>query len=318
MAQPTNTFDTYDAKGNREDLEDIIYDISPTETPVVSAIDRGKADASFHEWQTDELAAASKDNAVVEADDVEGDAATATVRIGNYTQLMDKVVVVSSTQRATKTAGRKDELGYQLAKRGKELKRDIEAAITQNNHAVAGDSSTARKLGGMEVWIATADRHGAGGSTTATTSGAPTATKLTDGTQRAFTEDEFLAGWQTAWENGGDPSLVVAGAFNKRRFSTFTGNTSKHMDMTKKKLVSSVDVYVGDFGTTKIVASRFNRTRTVLGIDPEYWSIATLQGMKTEPLAKTGHAEKRLLSTELTLVCKNEKASFKVADLTTA
>jgi hypothetical protein len=319
MSMPTNTLDAFTAKGNREDLEDIIYDISPTETPMVSAIERTKADGTLHEWQSDVLAAASKDNAVIEGDDVTADAATATVRVGNYTQLMDKVVSVTSTQRSVNTAGRKDELGYQLAKRGKELKRDIEAAISQSNHAVAGVSdTTARKLGGAEVWISTAARHGAGGSTTATTSGAPTATKLTDGTQRAFTEDEFLAGWQTAWENGGDPSLVIAGAFNKRRFSTFTGNATKTLDAKGKKLVSSVDIYVGDFGTTNVVASRFNRTRTVLGIDPEFWKIATLQAMKTEPLAKTGHAEKRLLSTELTLVCGNEKANFKVADLTTS
>lgn len=319
MSMPTNTFDSFTAKGNNEDLEDIIYDLSPTETPMVSAIDRGKAEAVFHEWQTDVLAAATNNNAVIEGDDVTADAATATARIGNYTQLMDKVISVTSTQRAVKTAGRKDELGFQVAKRGRELRRDIEAAVSGENHAVAGVSdTTARKLGGAEVWIATADRHGSGGSTTATTSGAPTATKLTDGTQRALTEDEFLAGWQTAWENGGNPTLVIAGAFNKRRMSTFTGNATKTKDIKDKKLVSAVDIYVGDFGTTEIVASRFNRARTVLGLDPEYWALSVLQSMTTKELAKTGHAEKRMLWTELTLVCRNEKSSFKVADLTTS
>ena len=317
MAQPTNTFDSYAAKGNREDLEDIIFDISPTETPMVSAIERGKAENSFHEWQTDALASATKDNAAVEGDDPDADARTPTSRVGNYTQLMDKVVIVTSTQRSTRTAGRKDELGYQVAKAGREIKRDIEAAISGENHAVAGNSLTARKLGGAEVWIATAAKHGAGGSTTATTAGALTATKLTDGTTRALTEAEFMEAWQTCWDNGGNPTLVIAGSFNKRRLSTFTGNATKTKDIEDKKVVAAVDVYVGDFGTTEIVASRFNRGRTVLGLDPEYWKIATLQALKTQDLAKTGHADKRMLSTELTLVCGNQKASFKVADLTT-
>jgi hypothetical protein len=318
MAQPTNTFSEYDAKGIREDLEDIIYDISPMETPFVRAIERMKATNTFHEWQTDALAAATKDNAVISGDDVSGDSITATNRIGNYTQLMDKVIVVTSTQRAVKTAGRKDELDYQVAKAGRELKRDIEAAISQENHAVAGNDTLARKLGGAEVWIATNAQHGSGGSTTATTSGAPTATKLTDGTQRAFEESTFAAGISAAWTEGGNPSLVIAGAFNKRQLSTFTGNATKTIDMSDQELVAGVDVYISDFGRHRIVPSRFNRTRTVLGIDPEYWGIAVLQPMKEEPLSKTGHADKRMLSTELTLVCKNQKASFKVADLTTS
>lgn len=318
MTQPTGTFSSYDAKGIREDLEDIIYDISPMETPFVRAIERMKASNTFHEWQTDALAAATKDNAVVEGDDVTGDSLTATVRIGNYTQLMDKVIVVTSTQRAVRTAGRKDELNYQVAKAGRELKRDIEAAISQSNHAVAGNDTTARLLGGAEVWIATNDQNGAGGSTTATTSGAPTATKLTDGTQRALDEATFSAGIAAAWDQGGNPSLILAGSFNKRQISTFTGNATKTIDMSDQEIVAGVDVYISDFGRHRIVPSRFCRTRTVLGIDPEYWGIAVLQPMKEEPLAKTGHAEQRMLSTELTLVCKNEKASFKVADLTTS
>lgn len=318
MTQTSGTYSSYDQKGIREDLEDMIYDISPTETPFVRAIERVKADNTFHEWQTDALAAADPSNAAVEGDEVAADAITATSRIGNYTQLMDKTIIVTSTARAVRTAGRKDELAYQVAKAGRELKRDIEAAISQNNHAVAGDDSTARKLGGAEVWIGTNDQNGSGGSTTVTSSGAPTATKLTDGTQRVFTEDTFQAGISAAWDQGGSPTLVLAGSFNKRKISTFTGNATKTIDMSEQELVAGVDVYISDFGRHRIVPSRFVRTRTVLGIDPEYWAVAVLQPMKTEPLAKIGHAERRMLSTELTLVCRNEKASFKCADLTTS
>lgn len=319
MSMPTNTFDAFAQKGIREDLSDIIYDISPTETPFIRLIERVKAENTFHEWQTDALAAATKDNAVIEGDDVTADAATATVRIGNYTQLMDKVVSVTSTARSVNTAGRKDELPYQLAKRGREIKRDIEAAAMQNNHALAGTTdTTARVLGGVEVWISTAAGHGAGGSTTATTSGAPVATKLTDGTPRAFTEALMTAQMQTSWNNGGDATKVFVGPFNKGVISTFTGNATKTIDMTDQQLVAGVDVYVGDFGKYEIIPSRNIRTRTVYGIDPEYWGLAVLQPMATKELAKTGHSDRRLLSTELTLECRNEKANWKVADLTTS
>ncbi len=315
MAQPTGTFSTYDAKGIREDLEDIIYDVSPTETPFVRAIERLKAKQTLHEWQTDALAAATKDNAAIEGDDVVGDTLTATNRIANHVQLMDKAIITTSSQRAAVTAGRKDELDYQVAKAGRELKRDIEAAISQDNHAVAGSDTLARKLGGAEVWISTNAQHGAGGSTTETTAGAPLATKLTDGTLRTLTETIFAEGISDAWTEGGDPTLVLAGAAQKKTISTFTGNATKTVDMSEQELVAGVDIYVSDFGRHRIVPTRFIRARTVLGIDPEYWCLAIFQPMKEEPLAKTGHADKRLLSTELTLVSKNQKANFKCADL---
>ena len=153
MAVPTGTFTGYSAEGEREDLADIIYDISPMDTPFMSNIARDSCSAVFCEWQTDSLDSATASNAVLEGDDASTNTAVATVRFGNYTQIMDKVARVSGTLRAVDTAGRRDEFSYQIAKRGRELKRDIESAFLSNNAAVAGSAATARKLAGAGTWL---------------------------------------------------------------------------------------------------------------------------------------------------------------------
>jgi hypothetical protein len=215
MTVPSDTTQTYGVVGRREDLTDVIHDLSPTEVPFQSAIGKGEAKNTFHEWQTDALASASGDNKVVEGDDPANDAATATVRLGNYTQLSDKVIQVSSTQRASNNAGRGDELSYQLMKRSKELKRDIETRITGNYASAAGNASTARECAGFEAWIQTNESLGATGTSTAFSAGIQAAAG--DGTQRAYTEALLKDVLQLCWENGGEPSMVMVGAFNKKQ-----------------------------------------------------------------------------------------------------
>ena len=318
MAVPSGTTQTYQVVGRREDLTDVIHDLSPTDTPFMSAIGKGKADNTNHEWQTDALAAADGDNAVIEGDDAANDTASATVRLGNYTQLMDKVVQVSSSQNASKNAGRGEELSYQLMKRSKELKRDMETRLTGNYASVAGNAGAARKCAGFEAWIQTNDDRGVGGANTAFTGGIQAA--ATDGTQRAFTETLVQNVLQLCWENGGEPSLMLVGGFNKKAASAFTGIADAVRDVTsaKSKIVAAADVYVSDFGTLNIVASRFSRSRSALIVDPTMWKLCYYQPFKTEALAKTGHSERKMLSVEFTLEACNEKSSGCVADLTTS
>ena len=211
MAQPADTFSSYDAVGNREDLADVIYDISPMDTPFMSSIAKVNASATFHEWQTDSLAAASSTNAVIEGDDATTDASTPTVRLGNYTQISDKVPRVTGTQRTNDSAGRGDELDYQIMKRAKELKRDMEASLTANNARVAGNDTTARELAGVPAWLATNTSFGAGG---ADPTGDGTDAR-TDGTQRAFAEADLRDVLAKCWDEGGNPSLIMTGSFNK-------------------------------------------------------------------------------------------------------
>jgi hypothetical protein len=314
MAQPTNTFDTYDSVGEREDLSDVIYSISPTDTPFLSSAAKTQATAVLHEWQTDSLAAASTSNAVIEGDEATLDASTATTRLSNSTQIMDKTVVITGTQESVDKAGRASELAYQIAKRAKELKRDMEATITGNIAEVGGNSTTARKMGTLGSWVTTNDDLASDGASGA---GAGNAAH-TDGTQRAFTEAQLKSVIKSVWNAGGDPSMVMVGPFNKQKLSGFTGNSTRFDAGADATLYTSVDVYASDFGQLQVVPNRFSRDRDAYVLDMEYWGIAFLRDFSMHELAKTGDSEKRQLLVEATLESRNEAASGLVADLTTS
>ncbi len=317
MAQPTNTFDTYDAIGNLDDLSNVIYNISPTQTPFLTMAAKMKATNTYHEWQTDSLAAAAQ-NAVIEGDDATLDATSATTRVGNYTQISDKTVVVSGTQEAVQAAGRESELSYQLAKRSKELKRDIEFSLTGNQASAAGSSSVARTTGSIEAWLTTNVSRGAGGASGGFSGG--TVAAATDGTQRAYTESLLKSVIQSCWSNGGDPSTIIVGPKNKAVGSGFTGIATQYRENKGSKqatIIAAADIYVSDFGEHKIMPSRFSRDRSVLVLDTEYWGIAFLRPFQRQELSKTGDSEKWQLLAEYALVAKQQAASGVVADLTT-
>ena len=313
MAQPSDTFSSYDAIGNREDLSDVIYNISPTETPFMSSIARGTADATLHEWQTDALAAAAQ-NAVIEGDDATTDASTATTRLGNYTQISDKVPRVTGTQNAVRKAGRKDELAYQIAKKSKELKRDMETDLCSNTARVAGNDTTARVSAGLTSWIATNQSVGSGGSAP---TGDGTDTR-TNGTQRTFNEAQLKTVLQACWDQGGDPDTIMVGSFNKQKMSTFTGNATRYKDADDQRLVAAIDVYVSDFGTLTVVPNRFQPARSAFVLQTDMWAVAYLRPFFMQQLAKTGDTERRQLLVEYCLESRQEAASGIVADLTTA
>jgi hypothetical protein len=314
MTQPTETFDSYDARGLREDLSDIIFNISPTDTPFLSGCGKSKATNTYHEWQIDALASVA-DNKVIDGDEATADAITATTRRGNYCQISDKVPTISGTLEAINKAGRKSEMAYQLAKMGKEIKRDMENALVGlNNARVSGNASTARELASVQSWIKTNVDKDSGGSN-------PTGDGTDargEGTQRAFTETLLKNVLQQVWTSGGDPETIMLGAFNKRVASTFSGGATRFDKSEDKKLYATVDVYVSDFGEHKLVANRFSRTRDVLVLDMEYWKIAYLRPFTSWDLAKTGDTEKKQMIVEYTLEACNEAASGIVADLTTS
>lgn len=326
MAQPTNTFDSYDAVGNREDLQDKIYMVSPEKTPVVSAIRRFKATQRLHEWQRDSLATPDKDNAVVEGDDRTGTAATPTQRVANTVQLFDKVAVVSGTQEKTKSAGRSSEMKYQISKRMVELKRDLEAMVLSNNPAVQGNSTTARKSSGLGAMLYTNTSHGTGtpnGSTTAHTSGLASTAPVTAGTLRAFSEAQLKSVMQSIYTNSGEmPSIISMTPSHKAAFSGFAGIAANRHEVKKGKqgaIIGGADVYVSDFGELTVVPNYVQATanaNTVFILNPEHAGIAYLGGFKSERLAKTGHTEKELVSVEACLVVTAETAHGKIADLT--
>jgi len=322
MAQPTETFDSYDAVGNREDLQDKIYMVSPEKTPVVSSIRRFTATQRRHEWQRDSLATPNKDNAVIEGDDRTGTPLAATARVANTVQLFDKVAVVSATQEKTKSAGRGSEMKYQISKKMVELKRDIEAMVLSDNVAVIGSSSVARKSSGLGAMIYTNISHGGAGATPAH------ATSLADtpqiaGTNRAFTETLLKTVSQATYTTSGEfPSLISLTPSHKGTFSAFAGIAANRHQVAKGKqgvIVGGADVYMSDFGELTAVPNYVQATanaNTVFILNPEYMGIAYLGGFKSEPLAKTGHTEKELVSAEACLVVTSETAQAAIKNLT--
>ena len=318
MAQVTGTYSVYDAKGLREDLSDIIYSIAPTETPFMSGIGKEKATAVLHEWQTDSLASASAANAQVEGDEISFAAPTATTRVNNRTQISRKSVIVSGTLESVTKAGRNNELAYQISKASKELKRDMESSLTANNSPVVGDDSTARELAGLAGWIQANNDAGAGGANGQVSSADVPGTARTDGTQRAFTESQLKSVIKKCWDEGGDPSMIMVGSFNKQVLSGFTGGSTRFDPAENKRLVAAVDVYESDFGSMTVVPNRFQRARDVFVLQPDMFATAFLRDFQLMDLAKTGDATKQALLAEYTLVSRNEKASGAVFDVTTS
>ena len=321
MAVPAATTQTYAIVGTREDLSDEIYNISPTDTPVLSRIARVKATQTNHEWLTDALAAAAS-NRRIEGDDATALTADPRTRLNNYTQISSKPMNVSGTSRAVNNAGMEDELSYQVVKRGKELKNDQEFAITQNQASSAGGAGTARSSASMESWIAT-NRTGVG-LTTFTTPGfasgavaAPTDASVTG----SVTEANLKAVIRECYSVGGSPTMIVVGPGMKQKASGFTGIATQYRENSGVKqatILAAAAVYVSDFGEFRIVPDRFSRDRTLLGIDPDLWAVAQLRGVQRETLAKTGDADKTMLITEWTLESRNEKGNFKITDINSA
>ena len=318
MAQPTNTFDSYDAVGIREDLSDVIYDVSPEDTPFYSKCAKAKATNTFHEWMTDSLRSSAA-NAHIEGDDTTASAATATVRRGNYTQIFKNAVVIPDTDEGLDNAGRAREIAYQTLKIAKEQKLDIEKALFDNNARAAGNSTTARELAGAPAWLTSNTDFGANEGADPTGDGTDARTDETT-TLIAFDQDRFDGVMQSIWENGGNPDTVYLSAFQMNKALAFTGNNNQRsaVQAGDERVIKSLAVYVTPWGTIEFMPSRENRSRDVFIMQDDMWEVATLRPTKNVALAKTGDNTTRQVVTELTLVCKNEAANGGVFDNTTS
>lgn len=309
------TFTAHSAVGQREDLTDVIYDISPTETPLMNTLARGKATAVFHEWQTDSLAAADGSNAAVEGADASSATITPTVRLGNYTQIVQKTIQVSGTLDSVNKAGRKSEKAYQLARASSELKRDIETILLSNQASSAGNSSTARKLGSVLSWLTTNTNFNDSDGADPTTIGSTT---RTDGTARAFTEAQLKEVIKDVYASGGSPKVLLVGPSGKQKVSTFAGIAAQRYMApadAPTTIIGAADVYLSDFGSVSVVPDRFMRDTDALVLDPEFAAVAYLRPFATNELAKTGDSEKTQIIAELTLEMRNEAAHGGIFDL---
>ena len=331
FAGSTTNFDRYDLATSgdnvREQLTNVIYNISPTEVPFTSNVGRGKATNTLKEWQIDELAAADTNNSAIDGADFGTDSSDEAQRIGAYQQISIKYLAVSRRANIVNKAGRKSELAYQIAKKGKELKRDVEAIACNNQATRAGTSSQSSLAAGIPAWLTTNTSRGALGADPAlsnTTYGEPT-TAATDGTVRALTETLLLDIIRQCYVAGGDPNMIMVGPTVKQRISNFMyGSTARiatqYQDQGKTprggvQVVGAVDVYVSDFSILDIVPNRFSRERDVFVLDTEYWEISYLDAYKTETIAKIGDAERRHILVDWGVCSHNEAASGIVADV---
>ena len=313
MAQPTNLYDTYDTTGIREDLVNVIYNVSPEDTPILSAIPRAAAKSTKHEWQLDALATPAT-NAVIEGDEATTDAMTATTRAFNYCQISDKVIAVSGTQSAVDAAGRADEMAYQIAKKSKELKKDMEFDLIEPNIQVAGSATAARELGSIPTWIKTNGDAGTSGSLS-TGSG----TDLPgSGTDRDLTEAILKTVIKEVYSSGGDMDMLVCPPSVKQVISGFNANTTRFGPAGDKTEYAAIDVYSSDFGDLKIVPNRVMATtdaKDVFVIQRDMLATAYLRDFMVQDLSKTGDSDKKQLLVEYTLEVRNEAAHGIILDI---
>jgi hypothetical protein len=320
MPVPANTVQTFTQRVIREDLSDTISDISPTETPFFSNMGDDKATNTLSTWQIDALAAPDGNNAQIEGDDADNQAQDTPTQVGNYQQIMRKVIGVAGTTEAVNFAGRKSEQARLLAKRSKEIKRDAETIMLSNQIGVVGSASVARRMAGLGAWVRTnvAAPLGAGGANPP----APTIVPLTartDGTARAFTEALFKDAIQKCYTNGAEPTIAMVSVSNKAVASTFAGIATKTFYQSAVKesaIIGAADVYVSDYGTFSIMANRFQRTRDAWLLDMSFVKKCYLRRFKVEDLAKTGDSMKKMLIGEVTLKVQNEAALGLIPDLT--
>ena len=321
MAATVNATKAYDLSGGalREDLADMIYDISPMDTYFLSHVKRGTASSTTHEWLTDALTAAAK-NAAIEGDAHAAAARTLPSRLKNYTQIARKDIEVTGTANAVDNAGMAKLMGYHTARAGKEIKRDIEKDLLSDEPAIAGTSVSGRVSAGAEAWIY-APNHINVGQTGATTT-APVSgfavSPVTDGSATAFTETGLKAMLQQSWSMGGEVDVILCGPSLYTTISGFTGIATRFRDVGSKQqaqIIGAADVYVSAFGSHSIVLSRYARSTTVFALDMKTWRVDYLRPFSVMDIAKVGDAERKMLLAEYTLSALSPTANTKATNM---
>ncbi len=326
--------DTYGISTNiREDLSDFIYNISPTDTPLLQAAEWTTATSTNHEWTEDVLQAPVANNAKAEgAPMATPDAIAGGTRLGNYTQISRKTFGVSGTAEVVTKVGRDSEIAFGRAKAMRELKTDIDMAIGAGNIAkAAGATGTPRRAASLECWVRNANRVGAA---PATFDGAATDGLASLATSRAYSQALVDNVIEQAWNNGGRPSLLVMGGNGRKVFATFdglgndAGASTSRTDRSEKTIYGTVDVYISSFGIDlRAVNSRHLRQqpapassgglvdRDAWLIDPEHLKVAYLRPFEIEEFAKTGDSIEEAVQAEWTLQVDNTYAHGLVGDL---
>jgi hypothetical protein len=312
MAQIANTIDTYafGARHMREDLADVIFDVSRRDTPFMGMIGKSKATSRTHDWVTDSLRAAGA-NAKIEGNQTTYSTYTAPNRLTNATQIFSEAYVISGTSIAVDIVGAEDEYTRQQVKSARQVMRDVEFALVSNNAPATGNSSTARVLRPLMGWFASNVSRGVDGANGTTSAAA------TDGNQRAFSKDLVDQVMESVRANSSEvPTILMCHPTQRKNISSVSiPNVTRQESLVNGKLANSVKVYESDFGDLTIVDNDLMRTRDMALINPDYWAVAELRPMFSESLGKTVDGEQFQVVTELTLESRNEAANGVIADL---
>ncbi len=319
MAAPAGSNTVFGRVGLAEDIHDVIYDISPTDTPVMSAAKRLKATNVYHQWQTDSLSAAAV-NVHVEGDDFSAVTQATTTLLGNHCNISKKMVVVSRTAETVKKYGRGSEIGYLIKQEGKALKRDIETMLLGAQASSAGSVTLARTTAGYRAMIANAEFAGTVSNTAGTQPGFAAAAwgASVDGTLATFREVDLKAALELAWTDGGDATMIVSNSKQKQRASAFAGASAfegfgvAQGRSVQGAVIAGIDLYVSDYGSHKWVLDRFCGQTVVLCLDPEFMGIAWLDPITVEDIAKTGDSKKKQIVCEWAAVLQNPDAHAQV------
>lgn len=316
MALVTNAVTTYGTTTNREDLSDVIYNISPADTPFFSMAAKVKATAVLHEWSTDALEAVNTNNAQLEGGETSRASSTTPTRVQNYCQILEKNATVSGTQRAVNLAGASDMMDLQKAKKGLALRKDIEYALLGPQGMTAGGTTTARTMRGFNAWINANGSRGALGADS--TNGIAAVTDETAAGLRTFTEAMLKDAIKDAYDDGGEPNTLLVGTYNKQIASTFTGRATAREMVKIGTVQGTASIYASDFGDIKIMTSRTQRSRDAHLVDPTKVKVASLRSFETENLGIVGDSDTAVIRWEGTLEMCHKDAHAGIYDLTSS
>lgn len=325
MAAPVAATKSNDLSGGalREDLQDMIYDISPMDTIFLTGAGRGTVKSTTHEWLVDALATPAA-NKWIEGDDFSASARALPSRLKNYTQISRKDIVVTETARAIDDAGMTEILAYHVSRVSREIKRDMEFEMLANNPANSANSTSARVSAGVPNWIYAGQHYKATSQTTQTTTAPVSGFATAAGTSwtasaTAYVEADLRGMLQLAWSTGGEVDTVLCDSVAFNKFSTFTGVATRFRDVGSRQpaqIIGYADVYVSPFGQHKLTLSRYMPANSAYGLQMDMWSVNYLRPFNIQDIAKVGDAERKMLLAEWTLCAKNPLANCKAHGIT--
>jgi len=259
--------------GIRQDLSDLIAVVDAKTCPVISMAKKGAEPINpLTQWQADAFNAATVPAGVLSNTDVSSsdfvDNAANRVLLSARIQKFREVPSVDDlAQHVSEVAGigKKKEMARAVSKSLEQMKRSMEAAFCSDQEGVEQSGATPYKTRGLGKWI----QNGAQSDLPVNSAyRTPTASINTTATA-SLTENNIQDMLQSLYEQTGKAQTysLVCGPALKRQFTSFTRTQFASTNVASairvlnqkdsSKIVSSVDIFEGDFGTLELIPSLF-------------------------------------------------------------